>query len=95
MNNEELLRAISTMMDEKLAPINERLDKVEARLDKVEHGLHQVEKELDTLTLPTGDIVTQMGEMLDDKLSKLSFEMQWTKQATAQNSLDIAALKIK
>ncbi|HOV41773.1 MAG TPA: hypothetical protein PLM59_08275 [Oscillospiraceae bacterium] len=47
----ELLSAISIMMDSKLEPINKRLDGIEQRLDKVEQRLDKVEYRLDKVEL--------------------------------------------
>lgn len=50
MANEELLLAISEMMDTKLAanlkPIENRLDRIDDRLDRIENRLYRVEERL-------------------------------------------------
>ncbi|MCM1208722.1 MAG: hypothetical protein NC309_07340, partial [Ruminococcus sp.] len=47
MSDNELLFAISNLMDIKLEPVYERLDRIDARLDKVEQRLDKVEYRLD------------------------------------------------
>lgn len=56
MGENELLKAISDMIDSKLQPLNDavgnvnkRLDKIETRLDNLETRLDRVEKRLDNL----------------------------------------------
>lgn len=49
MSNNELLLAISKMMDDKLKPIYVRLDKIEARLDGLEVRMDRLETRMDRL----------------------------------------------
>lgn len=49
MDSNELLLAISSMMDQKLEPIYSRLDQMESRLGHVEERLDQVESRLDQM----------------------------------------------
>lgn len=97
MDNQELLQAISALLEKELGQINSRLDKLEAGQEQIReemnHRFDAVDKRFDELTLAVGDIVTEVGDMMDDKLSALAHELKWTKDATAQNSMDIAALK--
>ncbi len=58
MDNEQLMQALSGLLDEKLQPIKDRLGKIEGRLDKMEGRLNVVEvlqrrttKKLDDLRL--------------------------------------------
>lgn len=46
MDNEQLMQALSGLLDEKLQPIKDRLDKMEDRLDKMEGRLDKVEGQL-------------------------------------------------
>ena len=43
MDNEQLMQALSGLLDEKLQPIKDRLGKIEGRLDKIEGRLDKVE----------------------------------------------------
>lgn len=90
MDNQELLQAISALLEKELGQINSRLDKLEAGQESLREEMN---RRFDELTLAVGDIVTEVGDMMDDKLSTLAHELKWTKDATAQNSMDIAALK--
>ncbi len=47
MDNEQLMQALSGLLDEKLQPIKDRLDKMEDRLDKMEDRLDKMEGRLD------------------------------------------------
>lgn len=97
MNNEEKILAMLESMSKEINGINSRLDKLEAGQEQIReemnHRFDAVDKRFDELTLAVGDIVTEVGDMMDDKLSALAHELKWTKDATAQNSMDIAALK--
>ncbi len=46
MDNEQLMQALSGLLDEKLQPIKDRLGKMEDRLDKMEGRLDKVEGQL-------------------------------------------------
>lgn len=101
MDNQELLQAISALLEKELGAMRDEMnynfETVTNRLDKLEAGQESLREEMnrrfDELTLAIGDIVTEVGDMMDDKLSALAHELKWTKDATAQNSMDIAALK--
>lgn len=90
MNNEEKILAMLESMSKEINGINIRLDKLEAGQESLREEMN---RRFDELTLAVGDIVTEVGDMMDDKLSALAHELKWTKDATAQNSMDIAALK--
>lgn len=53
MESNELLQAISDMMDkkldDKLKPINDRLDKMDGRLDKMDNRLDKMDNRLDKI----------------------------------------------
>lgn len=49
MESNELLQAISDMMDKKLEPINDRLDKMDGRLDKMDNRLDKIESNVSAL----------------------------------------------
>lgn len=49
MDNEQLMQALSGLLDEKLQPIKDRLGKIEGRLDNVEVQLGKVEGRLDNV----------------------------------------------
>lgn len=97
MNNEEKILAMLESMSKEINGINSRLDKLETGQEQIREEMNrrfdEVDKRFDELTLAVGDIVTEVGDMMDDKLSALAHELKWTKDATAQNSMDIAALK--
>ncbi len=49
MDNEQLMQALSGLLDEKLQPIKDRLDKMEGRLDKVEGHMGKIEGRLNVV----------------------------------------------
>ena len=63
MDNEQLMQALSGLLDEKLQPIKERLDKMEGRLDKVEGQLGKIEGRLDKIEGRLDKVEGHMGKM--------------------------------
>lgn len=60
----ELLSAISIMMDTKLEPINKRLDRLEQRLDKVELTLeNETNKNIKLLAEGHIDVVNRLDKL--------------------------------
>jgi tetrahydromethanopterin S-methyltransferase subunit G len=60
----ELLSAISIMMDSKLEPINKRLDGIEQRLDKVELTLeNETNKNIKLLAEGHVDVVNRLDKL--------------------------------
>lgn len=49
MSDNELLLAMSDMMDQKLQPINSRLDKMDSRLDQMDGRLDKLESDVSML----------------------------------------------
>lgn len=82
MNDEKILALLESMSNE----LKDLRSEMNRRFD-------EVDKRFDELTLAVGDIINEVGNVMDDKLSTFAHELKWTKDATAQNSMDIAALK--
>lgn len=57
MVDQELLQAISQMMDEKLEPISQRLDTVDKRLDGIDQRLDRLEDDLDEVRSATNTLI--------------------------------------
>lgn len=55
--NQELLQAISQIMDEKLQPINTRLDKVDQRLDKIEQDIEIIKEDVQITRAATDRLI--------------------------------------
>ena len=49
MENDQLLQALSDMMDQKLQPINNRLDNIDNRLDGMDNRLDKLESQVSAL----------------------------------------------
>lgn len=86
MNNEE---KILTMLES----MSKEMQEIKAEIKELKAGQKQIREDIANLSLAVCDIVNEVGDMMDDKLSALAHELKWTKDATAQNSMDIAALK--
>lgn len=86
MNNEEKILAM-------LESMSKEMQEMKAEIKELKVGQKQIREDIANLSMAVGDIVNEMGDMMDDKLSALAHELKWTKDATAQNSMDIAALK--
>lgn len=67
MPNNELLIAISDMMDTKLRPVNEQLERMEQKLGTVEEKLGAVEQRLDVVEEKL-DAVEQRLDVVEEKL---------------------------
>ena len=104
MDNHELLNAIAELLAKELGEMRDKIEELNSKVDKLEVGQKQIREEMKTMhdeinhrfdetLLSTGDVVNKVGELLDQKIANLAHEMKWTKDATAQNSMDIAALK--
>ena len=79
MSDNELLSAISDMMDQKLderlKPVNDRLDKIDDRLDKMDDRLDKMDDRLDKMD----DRLNKMDDRLDkadDTLNTLKFSQE-------------------
>lgn len=74
LTNEDL-QALSSLMDQKLEPINNRLDKMDSRLDNVELRLDKIETRLDNIEEDieiikedaqiTREVTNNIGEWVD------------------------------
>lgn len=60
--NQELLQAISDLMDQKLEPISSRLDSMDVRFDGIDRRLDKVDQRLDILEYKQD----RTDKMLDD-----------------------------
>lgn len=63
MDNEQLMQALSGLLDEKLQPIKDRLGKMEGRLNVVEVLQRRTTKKLDDLRL---DMMVFQGNVRQD-----------------------------
>lgn len=55
MDNEQLLNALSDMMDAKLAPINNRLDKLESQISALRAGQLETRKEIKEVSIKVSE----------------------------------------
>lgn len=85
MTNEELLLAMSEMMDTKLAanlkPIENRLDRIEERLDLIEVRLDRVEERLDKVEERLDHVEERLNEVegrikrVENKVVKIEVDL--------------------
>lgn len=57
MVDQELLQAISQLLDDKLKPVNQRLDTVDKRLDGIDQRLDRLEEDLDEVRSATNALI--------------------------------------
>lgn len=99
MTNEDkvlsMLEAISKEMADFRQEMNQMHQEIKELRQEMNQRFDQVDEQLRETHVATGDIVNNVAEILDDKLGKFAHELKWTKDATAQNSMDIAALKLR
>lgn len=92
--NQELLQAISDLMDQKLEPISSRLDSMDVRFDGIDRRLDKVDQRL--------DILEYKQDRTAKKLNSLQIDVEILKQDvkndihTLQDGMDtiIELLKI-
>lgn len=99
MANEELLLAISEMMDTKLAAnlkpienrldrIEERLDLIEVRLDRVEERLDKVEERLDRIEERL-DKVEERLDHVEEKINKVEGRIKRVETKVVKIEVDL------
>lgn len=97
MNEEKLLQAISALLEKELGAMRDEIKELKAGQESMSQSIKdlrvEMKSEFASTHVATGEIIEAMGTMLDSKLSAFAHELKWTKDATAQNSMDIAALK--
>ena len=72
MSDNELLLAISDLMDVKLCPVNDRLDRMERRMDSLEQHMESLEQRMDSLE--------QRMDSLEQRMDGLEQRMDSTEQ---------------
>jgi hypothetical protein len=102
--DEQLLLAISNLLDKKLEPIYGRLDKMESRLDKMESRLDKLEKgqeelrkgqeELKNLILEVDAKNVKYHMEMKNDIKELRADVLKLELVTGKNCLDISYLKI-
>ena len=81
MDNEQLMQALSGLLDEKLQPIKDRLGKMEDRLDKMEGRLDKVEGRL--------NVVEVLQRRTTKKLDDLRLDMMVFQGNVRQDIYDL------
>lgn len=81
MDNEQLMQALSGLLDEKLQPIKDRLDKMEGRLDKVEGHMGKIEGRL--------NVVEVLQRRTTKKLDDLRLDMMVFQGNVRQDIYDL------
>lgn len=65
MDTEQLLQAMSNMMDDKLKPVHDSLDKMNSRLDKVDSRLDKLESQTQALQTGQTEIRKELKKVSD------------------------------
>ncbi|RED76032.1 hypothetical protein [Cohnella phaseoli] len=84
--NEELIKAISLLLDEKL-------DLIRTDLDIVAKSIHRVEEKIDLLAEGIPADVLSLLQMMDKKLDSIKNDVEFTYQKASMNELEINRLK--
>ncbi|GIP12507.1 hypothetical protein J1TS5_46770 [Paenibacillus macerans] len=87
--NEELLKAIGELLDQKLAPLQKKVEMVEVVYDKVS----RIEQKVDKLAAESPEDVMSMLELLNRKLDEVQRDVEFTYHKTSLNELEINRLK--
>ena len=88
MDNEQLMQALSGLLDEKLQPIKDRLDKMEDRLDKMEDRLDKMEGRLDKVEGRL-NVVEVLQRRTTKKLDDLRLDMMVFQGNVRQDIYDL------
>ena len=95
MDNEQLMQALSGLLDEKLQPIKDRLGKIEGRLGKVEGRLDKIEGRLDKVEGHMGkmegrlNVVEVLQRRTTKKLDDLRLDMMVFQRNVRQDIHDL------
>lgn len=95
MTNEELLLAMSDMMDAKLKPVHVKMDrmdrrlgKVEKRLEKLEGRMSRLEESVIRLEERVGSLENRVGK-LEDKVGKLDDRAETLESRVRRIEIDL------
>ncbi len=88
MDNEQLMQALSGLLDEKLQPIKDRLGKIEGRLDKIEGRLDKVEGHMDKMEGRL-NVVEVLQRRTTKKLDDLRLDMMVFQGNVRQDIYDL------
>ncbi len=95
MDNEQLMQALSGLLDEKLQPIKDRLGKIEGRLGKIEGRLDKIEGRLDKVEGHMGkmegrlNVVEVLQRRTTKKLDDLRLDMMVFQRNVRQDIHDL------
>jgi len=92
MTDNELLLALSNMMDKKLEPIHGRLDSMEGRLDRMEVRLDSMEGRLDRVEVRLDGVEVRLDKM-EGRLDKM--EGRLDKLESEVSALHVGQLEMK
>lgn len=85
MDNQELLQAISALLEKELGQINSRLDKLEAGQEQIREEMNrrfdEVDKRFDELTLAVGDIVNDVCDVMAAREEPIYQALEENRQA--------------
>ena len=85
----EILKALSSLLDEKLKPINDRLESLEEGQKEIKIELSSISKKVDGIVEQTADLT----EFRTNVISKLD-DLKEVEEVTKANCYEIAKLKI-
>ena len=81
MDNQELLHAISALLEKELGQINSRLDSMEKRMDSLEAGQEQIRQDIADLSLAVGDIVNDVCDVMAAREEPIYQALEENRQA--------------
>ena len=84
MNNEQLLMALSDMMDQKLEPVHHKLNCMESRMDRMEGRMDRIEGRIDHME-------DRMNRM-EGRMDKLESQVSALRAGQLETSKDIKKL---
>ena len=94
MENEQLLQALSDMMDKKLEPINSRLDSMDNRLDSMDSRLDSMDSRLDSMDSRLDGMDSRMDGM-DSRLDKLESQVSALRAGQLEMQKEIREINLR
>ncbi|MFM9278003.1 hypothetical protein [Paenibacillus jiagnxiensis] len=91
--NEEFLKAIEQLLDQKLAPIHDQLEKVDHEFASVHDKLEKMDHKLNLLVESQPEDIGAILEIINKKLDEIKTDVEFTFHKASQNELELNRLK--
>lgn len=94
MQDEQLLQALSNMIDQKLEPVNSRLDRMDSRLDSMDDRLDRMDSRLDGMDSRLDGMDRRLDGM-DSRMDKLESQVSAIRADQLEMHREIREINIR